>query len=288
MFRFLKQPYPCNTDARYHIKTGAYVSLFIVFFLVVFKPFGLGDLDVPNKNFLIAGYGIACFVMMLIVFFVLRSFQSPHINEETWTTGKEIIQILIYIFFIGIGNLVYTHFVFGMELTFRSLISFQFITLLVSIFPITVLVLVNQVRLMKKNSLQAEQINKEITISIPQQFPNHIHLIAENEKDYIELDGESLLLIEAADNYSTVYYTEQGNLKNRMIRSSLKRIESQISNPNIIRCHRTYIVNLLRVKSVTGNAQGYRLRFDYFDQSIPVSRNLNDTIKSRLSHTPKH
>ena len=43
------------------------------------------------------------------------------------------------------------------------------------------------------------------------------------------------------------------------------------------------IVNLDRIISVTGNSQGYRLVLNGTETIVPVSRNLNEEISTRLS-----
>src|SRR5436190_6597360 len=43
MFRFLRQPYPFINDYRHHLKVAVYISVFVVLFLFLFKPFGLGN-----------------------------------------------------------------------------------------------------------------------------------------------------------------------------------------------------------------------------------------------------
>jgi DNA-binding LytR/AlgR family response regulator len=116
-------------------------------------------------------------------------------------------------------------------------------------------------------------------------FEPEIILIAENEKDKFKLKINQLLYIESADNYSNVvYFGEAGQRKKELIRSSLKRLEGQLNNENIIRCHRTFIVNLINVKIVGGNAAGYKLYFDTSDETIPVSRNYIPIVGEKLKH----
>jgi DNA-binding LytR/AlgR family response regulator len=97
-------------------------------------------------------------------------------------------------------------------------------------------------------------------------------LIAENGKDKIQLTPQALCYIEADDNYVTVVYQEQGKLKKELLRSSLTKIESQISVSHIRRCHRSYLVNLQKVYRVSGNAQGYKLHLWQIETPLPVSR----------------
>ena len=106
--------------------------------------------------------------------------------------------------------------------------------------------------------------------------------IAENEKDKTELFPDQLLYIESADNYSNIVFTEEAKVKKQLIRSSLKRMESQIKDENILRCHRTFIVNLKNVKNIEGNAAGYKLSFDQDGYFVPVSRSFGTKILEKL------
>lgn len=53
--------------------------------------------------------------------------------------------------------------------------------------------------------------------------------------------------------------------------------------PEFYRCHRTYIVNLQKVKHISGNAQGYKLHLENIDTLIPVSRSLNEGIAAKFA-----
>jgi DNA-binding LytR/AlgR family response regulator len=81
------------------------------------------------------------------------------------------------------------------------------------------------------------------------------------------------------DNYSAVYFIKEGKADKVLLRGSLKFMESQLTScPNIIRCHRTYIVNLSNVTSASGNAQGYKLSVANSTEIITVSRSYLSTV----------
>jgi DNA-binding LytR/AlgR family response regulator len=66
--------------------------------------------------------------------------------------------------------------------------------------------------------------------------------------------------------------------------------EQLAAHPAFFRCHRMYLVNLQRVISVSGNAQGLKLQLDGLEEAIPVSRNLTETVREKLhflSHSPQ-
>jgi len=81
-----------------------------------------------------------------------------------------------------------------------------------------------------------------------------------------------------------VYYFENQVLRSRMLRSTLRKMEDALAAwPQFFRCHRTYLVNFDTIEKVSGNAQGYRLHLRDLEETIPVSRNLNETVRGRLS-----
>jgi hypothetical protein len=215
------------------------------------------------------------------------SFKKWH-DEKNWTTGKEIVNILVGIFIVSLLNMVYTNFIYERTFSAIQIPYWAGITLLVGIFPISFSVLLKYSRLKVANEGMASQINDEIqqqeVSENTQKNEKDLFLKfkSENEKEILEKKIHDLLFIEAADNYSTFYFFDDKNVKKEMLRGSLKKMEEQISHPAFFRCHRTYIVNLSNVISVSGNAQGYRLNFRNSDLTVPVSRNLGKELKEKL------
>ena len=59
---------------------------------------------------------------------------------------------------------------------------------------------------------------------------------------------ENLLYIESADNYICIWYHKNDVLKKQLMRITMKEISEQLADSNIVRCHRSYMVNLDLVK----------------------------------------
>ena len=91
-----------------------------------------------------------------------------------------------------------------------------------------------------------------------------------------------LLFIEADDNYSTVYWSDKNGIQKKLLRANLKNIETQLDNDFIIRCHRSYIVNVHAISSVTGNTNGYKLRIRDTEQAIPVARQKGKEVMEKI------
>lgn len=101
-----------------------------------------------------------------------------------------------------------------------------------------------------------------------------------NEK--FEFNLGNLYYIEAEDNYSRVFFLENDTLREKLLRITLKGIEQQIEDPDIIRCHRSYIINLSMPFKVGGDSSGYFLTMENLKDKIPISRSKGKQITAIL------
>ncbi len=62
----------------------------------------------------------------------------------------------------------------------------------------------------------------------------------------------------------------------------ISKLESQINEFGLIRCHRSYIMNPDKVIQVSGNAQGLKLELSNKTYQVPVSRKYIPEIKAVL------
>jgi len=114
---------------------------------------------------------------------------------------------------------------------------------------------------------------------------DRIAQIKTDTKEELTLNLNSLLLIEAQENYSRVVWIDHGELQERLLRATLKNIETQIVDSNIIRCHRSYIINTKVKFDILGNSNGYRLKSKFLKDTIPISRNLGKEIVGKLKES---
>lgn len=291
MFKILQQPYPFGEKSNFRLLIQSFgEGTFIALFLIFFQPFGVSEWQDPNKNLYLAGYGLITALCGIILrFAVFKTFPKYH-SEATWNVGKEILSIMMLILMIAAGNVVYSNLIFNLENGISSFFWMLLAVMIIGVFPATFGVMLNYIVQLKRynqpiivhhhasESASEEQISEN---KIPNTVERNttLKLIAENEKDSIELTHESLFYIESSDNYSTVYFVKQGKLQKELLRSSLTRLESQISSENIVRCHRSFIVNLDKVEKVTGNAQGYKLHLEAPELLVPVARKYSEIVE---------
>ena len=101
---------------------------------------------------------------------------------------------------------------------------------------------------------------------------NRIH-VSQNGKDiFISLD--SILYIESFRNQVTVHMTN----REESFYVSISSIEKQIRNTSLLRCHRSYIINLRYVREISYN----NVYLYGIDTPIPLGRSFADGVRSRL------
>ena len=280
---WLFQPYPFTNSWRGAFRGAIGSGLFVALFLFVFQPFGTKVTPGAEMKYLgvCAQCGLVTAALTLFFNGFTRHFSSLF-DDEHWVVWREIAFNLFFISCIGFGNLLLAHFLWQVPLTGSNFCGWQGLTFAVGLFPTIVGALFGQMKMSRKYIAEAAQI-------APKPHPVHdadetwVTLEGENQNEQLRLQPSHIAYIAAADNYVRVFYLEKGQVKNLMLRATMKKMEDAVARqPFLFRCHRTFLVNMELVQKVSGNAQGYRLHLDGIEETIPVSRNLNDRVRQMV------
>ena len=106
--------------------------------------------------------------------------------------------------------------------------------------------------------------------------------IKTDTREKLKINLKDLLYIEAQENYSKIVWIDDDGVNEKLLRVTLKNIEDQIVDSNIVRCHRSFIINLKVNYSILGNSNGYRLKSNLLKNTIPISRSLGKEIVGKL------
>lgn len=128
----------------------------------------------------------------------------------------------------------------------------------------------------KKRNL--EQLLKEKTAAGPAAF-----IPFYDEKDALKLTIKSsdLFYLESTDNYVTIYYSDGNTTKKFLLRNSLKRMEEMLRKYPVIRCHRSFMVNISQIKAIRKGKKGYEIEMDLPDhRTLPVTKTYEPDVKA--------
>ncbi|WP_353483668.1 LytTR family DNA-binding domain-containing protein [Haliscomenobacter sp.] len=276
MYAYFQQPYPHRHESlRQRSLIAAAVGVFVGLFLNFFQPFGAYLWQDPAKPYILGGYGVVTFICLMLVNMIVPTLFKQWYAEERWTVAKEIGWTLLIIVLIALGNMIYGKIIFGWSFRLSDALLWLGITGAIGIMPATVITMLNYVQLARRYETKQLHIpsNKIAAEAVV------VTLVADNEKDTLTVKLSDLLFIESADNYSEVVFLKEKKVQKALLRGSLSRMEEQLTHP-VVRCHRSYIVNLQQVERIFGNAQGYKLQLNDWPEPIPVARRFSDMVKN--------
>ena len=102
------------------------------------------------------------------------------------------------------------------------------------------------------------------------------------KKDQIRLLEEQILFLTSEDNYVALHYVEQGEHKTHLIRATMGSLLDQVNSELLVRCHRSYVVNISRIKKMRKSASRDVLFLNDYDKMFPVSRGYRDELLQKL------
>ena len=77
---------------------------------------------------------------------------------------------------------------------------------------------------------------------------------------------------------------KKGEVSTFLLRSKIQAIEETFANTPLVRCHRTYIVNINKIKILRNEPDGYYIDFDRPElESIPMSKTYSDKIVKKFA-----
>ncbi len=246
----------------------------------------MANIQSKYKLLIILGYGIVTFAMLTLNTIIPPLVFKNTFIEKKWSIKKQLFWLTWILFSIGVGNYIYTALILKSMGSLYIFFIFQFYTVSIGIIPITILTILKNNQLLRENLKSASELNNEIIIKKDIiENSDFICLIAENEKDKLEISSLDLLFIESVGNYIEINYLKENKLQKLLMRSSLKRAESQLENcVEIVKCHRAFLVNSNNILQALGNSQGLKLNLKHTEIEIPVSRNYAKDLKDKLKN----
>ncbi len=279
MLKFLNKPYPFNDDLRFNAKIILFISLGVLAFLLIFQPIDFAVWSKKEIVYIIAGLVTSTFLVLSLNLIVLPSLFPKIFYKNTWNIKKEILWNLWILVAISSSD-----FLFYSQITSLFDISFFDITkiLLLGLLPVAVLITINQERLLRSHLISAQQLNKQL-LEKKQHQKKLIHFVSDYKNDTLTIKADLLIAIKSSDNYIEVYYKNNELVKKQIIRSSLKRVEELIKRYEfILRCHRSYIVNIKFINEIQGNPRGFQLFMVDTDFTVPVSQKYIHEFKNKI------
>jgi hypothetical protein len=260
-----------------------FTSLFALVFINIYSPFGadqrfnLTSFEFLTYSSLVILTGVLVVVISRIVMYYVCRRQIINFWQYLSWTGAEIL--LMALFYALFEKLVLKDDRFFSDIVKISAWN----TALVLLLPYSILWLYFSWREKK------EQIERMADLQP----------LADNSRDMIpfyddksalkfSVKKENLLYLESTENYISICYLNKGKVSKYLLRDTMKNMEENLTGTEIIRCHRSYMVNFEKVKVIRKDKDGLKLELDNPSViDIPVSKTYADNVMqtfSKFSH----
>ena len=101
----------------------------------------------------------------------------------------------------------------------------------------------------------------------------------------MSLKRSDILYLQGSDNYVTVWYQAQNRVNKFMLRNTLRTMEDELKQEAVIRCHRSYLVNIEKVKLIRREKEGLTLELESIPPAtVPVSRTYMHEVLTAFGH----
>jgi len=280
MLRILSKEYPAPRPVLKSLIIAVLSGLFIALFLLYFQPFNLHLNTDGNKVFHMSFFGCITTFILLIFLFVFPLLLPNLFSDKNWKLGYQMILNMLIIIAIAVFNSIYSNYMNSIPFGWDSYWLILSRTFVLGILPIAFITFVDYYQKVKysldlatnilKNKKEILKDSKEITYQISTDLKNETFSFSENDFNYAIADT----------NYTDIYILDENTLKKVTYRVTLSSFETQLKESSSLkRCHRSHLVNLKKVKDISGNSQGLKLELINQSEMVPVSRKYIPIVK---------
>ncbi|MTI41724.1 LytTR family DNA-binding domain-containing protein [Fulvivirga lutimaris] len=252
----------------YKWKLSISLAVFLYLFLIIFLPFGVSNYNPFHEYTLQFIFELSIFFFVVLVVALINEFLIKPLIEVSATVRSIVLWHIWSFLFLGV-ILFITYNYLGDWHDWRLLSGIEFIfnTSTVFIFPMVGVFFYYKFKVLKE---QFDVVLTNIESSMDEK--TMINFEGQGNNDKISISVSEFIYARSQDNYVELSYLHNNQLTSFLIRASMGLVEESVENGFIIRCHRSYMVNLFHVQSISGGKNDLQLFLNHVEKPIPVSK----------------
>ncbi len=273
-------------------------AIFAELFILIFEPFGSGnwvnsfgnDSLVNSADLIYIGFATLAVLVAMGIIAVSRTIMYKYAKKHEITYWGCAVWILAEVLSMAVVYTLFSMFILHVPGDFYDNLEVALMyTACILLIPYIFFLLYFS---MKDKGQQLQDIQrawkeKVAALSTKEAVEDANPILNfKDDKGELKLSirANALYYIVSADNYVDIKYLSAGKMQTFTLRSTLKRIEEEFKNKNLIRSHRSYIVNFDNVKILQKTDDGLILDFDHAEvPNIPVSKTYSAKVLERFS-----
>jgi hypothetical protein len=241
-----------NPSIKHHLIIGVVLCLWSFIFAFFIRPFEHGFMDLGVWIRVSTGFSLAAFLSYGLVTIYQKVL---HQEFTTWNVALEIsTYILFYVLYTYITYTYYKSSIIRGNYGFSKF----FIDIIINI----ALIVTPIIFLLRRYSIKLIPPKEE-----------HITIKGANKMDFLKIKKNELICISNSQNYVEIFFLENDQLKTKLIRSSMKKIQYDFDF--LIQIHRSHLINPQHFKSWKDSTTVSLTQIE-----LPVSKNYKNRLLS--------
>lgn len=257
-----------------------FTSLFALVFINIYSPFGVEKWFTLTRLEFFTYSSLVILTGVLIVV-ISRILMYQICRRKVINVGQYLLFIFGEIMLMALFYALFEKFILKDNRGLNEIIELSAKnTALVILLPYSVLWLYFSWR-EKKEQIERMAEMQSLSGGVPREM-----LPFYDDKSVLKFSvtKENLFFLESAENYVSICYLNKGRVSRFLLRNTLKKMEENFTGTNIIRCHRSYMVNFDRVKVIRKEKDGLMLELDDAQVTdLPVSKTYVDNVMQTFS-----
>ncbi len=274
---FHKSPFILLDHPKHRWVLIAFVTIFSIFFVNVFVPFNINHWhnDSGIEQFLrLSGFGVFAGLILILsqfavrILFGIKSFKLG--TFFLWAFGELLLMTLFFVIYDNIWSNSFEQFLDIFPISLRYTILGSIIPYSLALLFISQVIKLKEIRELKQKS------------DLAQRNDDLLDFVDEKGTVRFSVSANQLLYFESADNYVFIFYVLNDKIEKGIIRNSMKNVENIVEGLSVIRCHRSFMINLKKVEFVDYKKAKCTIKLLGSDTDIPVSRKYFPMFKPYL------
>lgn len=257
-------------------------AVFIEMFILIFSPFQ--SRDWVNNDWQYLGWSAAMVSIAALIMLLSRNLMRMYSKKydvsygvfAAWIIVEILVIATIYCLTLILG---FPEFTEERDLTFMHL--FKEVSVgIVFILAIPYTIIFMAIELREKNILLSKM---QGSIAVQQSMPMMFNFYDEKGELRLAVKPDKVYYLEGADNYVEIHYQNGQKMDKQMVRNTMKNVAWMFREQGLIRCSKSYIVNIAKVQMIRKVDNEVVLDFgDPQLPTIPVSKAYTNDVIDRM------
>lgn len=213
-----------NPSIKHHLVIGLFLAVWFFLFAFFIKPFDDGSISFRYWIFISVGFSVIAFISYGVLAVVQKIYYEKALK---WNAYLEVASLVFFQLLFLLNTYIYYKTILNGGYSFFKFTQIIVLNLALITTPVLILVRVYAVKL------------------IPIEDEN-VTILGDNKLDILKIKKCDLVCVSNAQNYVEIFFLENNELKTKLIRSTLKKMENDFRF--LAQIHRSHLINPFHFK----------------------------------------